>query len=77
MDRYIVRNPFASSTTGGMANGEVNLDKALLRVDLPDASPTCMEWMTGSKLAVGYHDGESAFRSSSDCTRMKADKQAM
>ena len=43
---------------GRVADARVNADTALLRIELPDASPMCMEWMTGSKLAVGYHDGE-------------------
>ena len=38
----------------------MNVDRAILRIELPDASPTCMDWMSGSKLVVGYTDGELA-----------------
>jgi hypothetical protein len=37
-------------------NNAVKLD-AVLRLEMPDAAATCMDWVTGKKLAVGYSNG--------------------
>lgn len=36
---------------------QVNCLEPLLRVEVFDAAATCMDWFTGSKLAVGYSNG--------------------
>nr|XP_019010200.1 uncharacterized protein I206_04668 [Kwoniella pini CBS 10737]OCF48981.1 hypothetical protein I206_04668 [Kwoniella pini CBS 10737] len=35
----------------------LNMDKALLRLETPDAMAMCIDWMTGSKIAVGLSTG--------------------
>lgn len=38
---------------------EVNMDTPLLKLNLPDASATCLDWMTGTRLVVGLSNGLS------------------
>ncbi len=36
----------------------VRLRDPLLRLDIADASCTCLDWMTGTRLAVGLSNGK-------------------
>ena len=34
------------------------METPLLRLDFPDASATCLDWITGSRLALGLSNGQ-------------------
>jgi len=35
----------------------VDTDTPLLKLDLPDANATCLDWMTGTRIVVGLSNG--------------------
>ena len=35
------------------------MDTPLLKLNLPDTSATCLDWMTGTRLVVGLSNGLS------------------
>jgi hypothetical protein len=58
-------DPFFVSNKDSFARGmadvrlpQVRLRQSLLKLDISDASCTCFDWVTATRLAVGLSDGE-------------------